>query len=126
MQGNQQLPDLFVAHRHWILNRIKDTNDPDAWIFCNGTWLLQRSHYPNNRIEHLEYILTAQENIGMLRFTATLNSSNAYTIIYLYDGTMFSHSIFQARNISNAMEHQVSKNEQQWWIEPWNIGHLLS
>lgn len=126
MYGKQQLPDSFTAHRNWLLNHLQNTRAPEAWICINGQWVLQTSHRSTDRIEHLEYILTRQDHIGILRFTAFVNVTNIYTIVYLYDGSVFSHSIFQPMNTSHKLDQQKSRNEDQWWIEPWNIDHLLS
>ena len=125
MHGNQQLPDSFESHRNWLVNHLQTTRAPEAWICINGQWILQTSHHSNHRIEHLEYIITRQDNIGILRFSAFVNMTNLYTIVYLYDGSVFSHSIFQPMNTSDEPDKQKSRNEEKWWIEPWSIDHLL-
>lgn len=126
MHGNQQLPDSFAPHRNWIKDHLSESDAPKAWIFSDGKWTLQVSNHSGQRIEHLEYLLMSQTQIGILRFAALLNSESIYTVLYLYDGTMFSHSIFQPMNPSHKLDKRKSKNEDQWWIEPWSIDHLLS
>ena len=126
MHGNQCFPSSFAPHRKWILNHLNATDTPNAWIFIDGTWRLQRSNHSHQRIEHLEYILTAQTQIGILRFAATLNNTDPYNVLYLYNGNLFSHSIFQRINLSGGLNSNRSGIEEQWWIEPWKIDHLLS
>ena len=124
MHRNQRLPESFEPHRKWILDHLSESNVPEGWIFSDGEWTLQVSNHSNQRIEHLEYILTSQTQIGILRFSAVVNSTNSYVILYLYDGSVFSHSIFQPMNLEEHIQSQSSLKEQ-WWIEPWNIEHIL-
>lgn len=126
MHGNQQLPNYFSAHRKWILNKLQNSNAPDAWIFINDQWILQTTQHKRQRIEQLEYILTTQDHIGLLRFKAQINSKHMFIVLYLYDGTVFSHSIFQPMNFSDKIGQTLSSDKGQWWIEPWTIDHLLS
>ena len=122
MHQNQCLPTIFDPHKDWLLEAIHSGVVPRAWIFKCGCWEVQTSHQSSGQIEQFEYTLLSQKNIGVIRFTATLDGSKEdYTIAYLYDGTQFSHTIFQSRNKPNTPSLSAD-----WWIESWRIDHLLS
>ena len=126
MNGNQRFPDAFASHRNWILDHLKGTDAPEAWIFNGNKWTMTTSKKRHQRIENLEYILSSQGQLGILRFAAILNSTDPYTILYLYDGDVFSHSIFQPMNTPTDVAHYTSTDKESWWLEPWSIEHLLS
>ena len=123
MRSNQRLPAIFSPHQKWIVEVLGDISFPKAWIFHTGRWHVQPSHQTSRRIEALEYTLVTQDNIGVLGFSASINASkDAYTILYLYDGAQFSHTIFQPVLSTRKL---AQSPEQKWWIEPWNIEHML-
>lgn len=119
---NQCLPTIFESHKDWLLEAINSRAIPTAWIFKGDCWELQTSCQSSGQIEEFEHTLLSQKNIGVIRFTATLDvSKEDYTIAYLYDGTHFSHTIFQPRDKPNTTSLSAG-----WWIESWRIDHLLS
>ena len=84
---------------------------------------MHTTHQTNGRIEYLERTLVRQGHIGILQFYATISSSNKeYTILYLYDGKQFSHTIFHPRSLSGP----TCADSEQWWVESWNIEHVIS
>ena len=125
MHQNQYLPNSFAPHRNWIVDCLSSINSPKAWVLSNEKWTLKLSNRSSQRIEHLEYILTSQTQLGILGFAAYLNSTAPYTILYLYDGSVFSHSIFQPMKTSSEGIPSTSEYKENWWIEPWSIEHLL-
>ena len=123
MRRNQRLPTIFGPHQDWILEVLDDISFPKAWIFHTGRWHVQVSHQTSGRIESLEYTLVTQDNIGVLGFSASINApKDAYTILYLYDGAQFSHTIFQPVLSTSTL---AQPPEKKWWVEPWNIEHML-
>lgn len=123
MRYNQCLPTIFKPHKDWIFEALQANRTPKAWILKNDQWELQSSDQVRGLIEHFEYVLYRQDNIGVLRFTGTIDASKEnYSILYLYDGVQFSHTIFQPLDGSKS----ISSNFKDWWIEPWSIDHMLS
>ena len=123
MHLNQYLPTLFAPHRTWILKVLSDEYSPKAWVFNNDQWHIQTCLNTNGLIEYFEHTLNEQDHIGILKFVATIDSTEKeYTVVYLYNGVNFSHTIFLPMQDS-AQQGSVSP---QWWIEPWQIEHLLN
>ena len=119
---NQCLPTIFEPHKDWLLEAIRSEVIPKAWIFKGGCWEVQTSHQSSGLIEQFEHTLISQQNLGVIRFSATIDSSKEdYTIAYLYTGVHFSHTIFQPRNQTKPVSYS-----ENWWIEDWSIDHLLS
>ena len=122
MHHNQCLPKLFEPHKDWLFEAINSDVIPSAWLFKGGCWQMLTSGQSGGLIEQFEHALLDQQNIGVIKFTATIDSSKIdYVIAYLYNGKLFSHTIFQPRNKINTASHSKS-----WWIEDWSIDHLLS
>ena len=122
MHPNQCLPTIFEPHKDWLLEAIRSAVVPRAWIFKGGCWEMQTSHQSNGLIERFEHALISQQNLGVIWFSGTINSSKEdYTIAYLYNGIHFSHTIFQPRNTTETGAHS-----ENWWIEDWSIDHMLS
>ena len=123
MHLNQCLPTLFIPHRTWLLNVIADGEAPKSWVFNDDQWQIQTCQKTSGLIEYFEHTLYEQYNIGVLRFTGTIDSTGKeYTIVYLYNGVNFSHTVFLPTNDST----QDLSASQQWWVEPWQIEHLLN
>ena len=123
MQLNQCLPTLFKPHRKWLLQVLDDGYSPKAWVLNNGRWQIQSCQKTNGLIEYFEHTLNKQDNIGVLRFAGIIDSTGQeYTIVYLYNGVYFSHTIFLPMQDS---DHSLS-DSKNWWIEPWHIEHLLN
>ena len=123
MRTNQRLPPLFEPHTNWILQVFEEDAIPKAWIFDNGRWQMHTTHQTSGLIEYFERTLLRQRRIGILQFYATISSFNKdYTVLYLYDGEQFSHTIFHPRS----QPEQACSDSEQWWVEPWNIEHVIS
>ena len=123
MHLNQCLPTLFTPHVTWLLQVIDDGDSPKAWVLNNNQWQIQTCQKTSDLIEYFEHTLNEQDNIGVLRFAGTIDSTGkAYTIVYLYNGVHFSHTIFLPTHDS---DQQVSTSAQ-WWVESWQIEHLLN
>ena len=120
MRCGQDLPTIFEPHRRWLFERLDD-DVPKAWILKNDCWELQTTPQSRGLIEYFEHTLIQQQNIGIIQFSATIESSKEqYRIVYLYDGAQFSHTIFQPRHLSESFY------SKEWWIERWCIEHVLS
>ncbi len=121
MKAPQVIPTIFrplIEHIHRI--RLRQCTDPTAWIITDNTLVQFNSQQPNRRIEDCEFWLSQQESLGCLRYAVSVRTNlgiQDHTLIQLYDGTHFSHTLFQP--------HAPSQKES-WWIEPWQLDHLLN
>ena len=112
MRTNQRLPPLFEPHTHWILQVFEEDAIPKAWIFI----MIGGKCTPHiKRVDSLNTLnarYSDNERIGILQFYATISSSNKdYTVLYLYDGEQFSHTIFHPRS---QPEHSLVQNSGGW------------
>ena len=124
----QTFPTPYVEQRTWILQSLNSsTTMPQAWFF-NKQWIevAAPKMIQHNWIEFFERKLFQQSSLGLIRFTGSLGYEGEYAIIYLYDGTKFSHSIFKPTTHYERRTGVQSVLQSEWWIEPWQIDHLPS
>ena len=116
MKTHQTLPFVFTSHEPWIFSLMSCDTEPCAWIFSSNTWAPIESKQSSKRIEFFERQIIRQNKLGVIRFTALINAQMECTILYLYNGEMFSHTLF----------YPTEQREHTWWIESWKISHMLN
>ena len=120
MNAPQTFPSVFAPlTKHIDRLRLEVLTEPTAWIIQDNKFIKFNSPHPRRRIEQCEHWLSQQQNIGCLSYVATIRTAlsiEGHTIIQLYNGAQFSHTVFQP--------HTPSRIES-WWIEPWQLDHLL-
>jgi len=115
MKTHQTLPAVFTSQESRILSLMICDTEPCAWIFSSNKWIPVESKQSSKRIEFFEHQIIRQNKLGMIRFSALINGQMECSILYLYNGEMFSHTLF----------YPIEQRENTWWIEPWKINHML-
>ncbi len=116
MNPPQKLPQHLPTLKDMVNTILSSpSKTPNAWTFTNNhQWQMIHCVNKTKRIEGLARQIIAQRHLALLTFSATIGNAS-YSVIYLFDGQQFSHTVFQPQN-----------KPDQWWIEPWSIDHLLS
>lgn len=121
MNAPQVLPSIFASlteHIHRI--RLLKCIEPTAWVITEGELVLFNSQQSRQRIEDCEFWIHQQSTIGCLCYVVAIQTDlkmHDHTLIQLYDGTKFSHTLFQPHNPAL---------KKSWWVEPWQLDHLLT
>lgn len=116
MNTHQTLPAVFTPHSSWIFSLMICDTEPSSWIFSSDKWIPVECKQSSRRIEFFEQQIIGQNKLGVIRFTALINAQIECTMLYLYNGEIFSHTLF----------YPSKQSEHTWWIESWKISHMLN